>query len=145
MTNPALEGDSSVVVPLHSRERHAPGEELDSFGADSWEAWSAAVTTEVLPMLGELSHSLPGLRSALLSTADGFGLCAVGLDEATMRRVSSMASSMTSLASAATDSAPSVGTSPAHSAGEPLPEPGEALHLRVPPRPVSPPRPRTGC
>ncbi len=116
MTNPAVDGESSVVVPLNPRERHAPGEELDSAGADSWEAWSTTVAEQVLPMLDDLSSALPGLQSALLSTADGFGLCARGLDDTTVRRVSSMASSMTSLASAATDQAPNPGATPSHTA-----------------------------
>lgn len=117
MTNPALDGDA-VVVPLNAHERHAPGEELDSVGADSWEAWSAAVAELVQPMLDDLSSSLPGLQSALLSTADGFGLCARGLDDTTVRRVSSMASSMTSLASAATGPEPHL-AAPSHSVAEP--------------------------
>ncbi len=129
MSNPALEGGSPVVVPLNPRERHAPGEELDAVAADSWESWSASVAEQVLPMLDDLATALPGLQSALVSTADGFGLCARGLDDTTVRRVSSMASSMTSLASAATEPAPHVGSAPSHAAYAPVADGDTSLAL----------------
>jgi predicted regulator of Ras-like GTPase activity (Roadblock/LC7/MglB family) len=106
VTDPALETGTAVVVPLNAHERHAPGEELASSEASSWDEWSARIVGRVVPLLDDLDAALPGLESALVSTADGFGLCSLGLDDTTMRRVSSMASSMTSLASAATASPP---------------------------------------
>ncbi|MEZ5091817.1 roadblock/LC7 domain-containing protein [Nocardioides sp.] len=110
MSTSALGGEQPVVVPLHAHERHAPGEELDttitgSAAAGSWEDWAVEVADRALPTLDELDAALPGVESALVSTADGFGLCAIGLDDDEARRLASMVSSMTSLASAATDPA----------------------------------------
>ncbi|MEZ5095568.1 MAG: hypothetical protein R2731_05340 [Nocardioides sp.] len=53
-------------------------------------------------LLHGMEEALPGLESAMVCTADGFNLCSLGFDAATVRRVSAMSSSLTSLASAVT-------------------------------------------
>lgn len=113
MTSAALEGAPPELHAVGSAERHAPGEELDPAGPDSWEAWSSRAVELVRPLLADLAAALPGVESALVCTADGFALCGRGLDEGAVRRVSAMASSLTSLAAAATGPVTSAAPSPA--------------------------------
>ncbi len=105
-------GAQVPALPASLGERHAPGEELDAASVDPWEAWSSRAAALVEPLLLDLESTLPGLESTLVCTADGFALCARGLDDGTVRRVSAMASSLTSLAAAATDPASSAAPAP---------------------------------
>lgn len=103
----ASEPSEATILTLPGRTtetpgRHRPGNELSGAAAQRWEAWAAAAGEQLLPLLQALEDSLPGLESAMVCTADGFNLCSLGFDAGTVRRVSAMSSSLTSLASAVT-------------------------------------------
>ncbi|MDO5698591.1 MAG: roadblock/LC7 domain-containing protein [Dermatophilus congolensis] len=54
-----------------------------------------------LPVLQELAAQVPGIDGAMVCTADGYNLCALGLEEAQVGRLAAMTSSLYSVSRAA--------------------------------------------
>lgn len=54
-----------------------------------------------LPVLQGLAERVPGLDGAMVCTADGYNLCALGLEEAQVGRLAAMTSSLYSVSRAA--------------------------------------------
>lgn len=46
----------------------------------NWKAWSAAMGTATLPLLRQLSESIPATTKLALCTPDGINICALGAD-----------------------------------------------------------------
>ena len=73
-------------------------------GADEARAWSE-ITDEtgarLVPVLERLTRALPTVTGAMVATADGFNLCALGLPEDRVERVCAMTSALFSMATTA--------------------------------------------
>jgi len=95
------------VLTLHRAEPEPParggGTEMDLQIAADWDLWSEQIGRALLPILRRLLTTTPTVTSAMIGTADGFNLCALGLDEGDVSRVSAMTSSLLSMADAVTD------------------------------------------
>ena len=76
--------------------------ELEHDEVGHWRDLSESVGARLLPVLEDVITSLPSSTIAMVCTADGFNLCALGLEESQVDRVSAMASSLYSVAAAAT-------------------------------------------
>jgi predicted regulator of Ras-like GTPase activity (Roadblock/LC7/MglB family) len=76
--------------------------ELEQDEVGQWRDLSESVGARLLPVLEDVITSLPSSTIAMVCTADGFNLCALGLEETQVDRVSAMASSLYSVAAAAT-------------------------------------------
>jgi predicted regulator of Ras-like GTPase activity (Roadblock/LC7/MglB family) len=63
----------------------------------------SAVGRRVLPILERLVSTLPSVATVVVSTADGFNVCALGLDEQQVERVCALGSSLHSMAGALTE------------------------------------------
>ncbi len=57
--------------------------------------------TAALPVLRDLAQRVPGIDGAMVCTADGYNLCALGLEEAQVGRLAAMTSSLYSVSGAA--------------------------------------------
>lgn len=69
-----------------------------------WRETTERVGRELLPALERLADALPSVSSVMVSTADGFNLCSIGLDETAVDRVSAMGSALHSVARSAVES-----------------------------------------
>jgi len=76
--------------------------ELEQDEVGRWRDLSESVGARLLPVLEDIITSLPSSTVAMVCTADGFNLCALGLEESQVDRVCAMASSLYSVAGAAT-------------------------------------------
>ncbi len=98
-----VQPDAEIVVlpprnaPAEKLERPR-GIEMDEDIAAAWELWSEQIGRALLPVLRTLAESLPTFSSAMICTADGFNLCALGVDEIEVSRLSAMTSSLHSIA-----------------------------------------------
>jgi predicted regulator of Ras-like GTPase activity (Roadblock/LC7/MglB family) len=61
------------------------------------------VGTRLLPILEQLHVSLPAAVAVVVSTADGFNVCALGVDEHQVERVCALGGSLHSMVSAVTE------------------------------------------
>lgn len=86
-------------------------EMTDDQAQDWWET-TERIGHDLLPYLEKLAASLPSVTSVMVSTADGFNLCSMGLDEGTVDRVSAMGSALHSVARSAVESLGRPGDSP---------------------------------
>jgi predicted regulator of Ras-like GTPase activity (Roadblock/LC7/MglB family) len=77
---------------------------MTSGEAEHWRETTERVGRELLPSLERLAASLPSVTSVMVSTADGFNLCSMGLDERAVDRVSAMGSALHSVARSAVES-----------------------------------------
>ncbi|GAB77226.1 hypothetical protein SAMN05421595_1041 [Austwickia chelonae] len=71
--------------------------------ATQWELWSTIIGKTALPRLEQLREHLPTMTSAILSTADGLNLCAVGISPENVGRLAALNSSMFAVSSAQTE------------------------------------------
>ena len=76
---------------------------MDSAIAADWGLWSEQIGLALVPILRRAVASTPAITSALITTADGFNLCALGLDEAHISHVSAMTGALLSIAESVTD------------------------------------------
>jgi predicted regulator of Ras-like GTPase activity (Roadblock/LC7/MglB family) len=74
--------------------------ELSADEAVAWRRISEEIGTRLLPVLDRLTRALPS-TAAMVSTADGFSLCALGLPGDRVERVSAMAGALHSMAASA--------------------------------------------
>ena len=65
---------------------------------EAWLAWCATVGELVLPIMLDLHRRIPQTSAAMLCTADGFNLCALGLDESAVGRMAALTSSLYAVA-----------------------------------------------
>ncbi|MDO5635222.1 MAG: roadblock/LC7 domain-containing protein [Micrococcus sp.] len=72
---------------------------VDPEVAEHWELWSRAIGGLALPRLEALRASVPEIRSAMLCTADGMNLCAMGIEPDNVGRMAALNSSQFALAS----------------------------------------------
>lgn len=89
--------------------------EMSEDEADDWQDETDQVGQALLPALQQLVVALPSARSIMVSTADGFNLCSLGLTEEVVDHISAMGSALHSVARSAVES---LGD---HAAGEPAP------------------------
>lgn len=75
--------------------------ELSADEAVAWGRISEEIGTKLLPVLDRLTRALPSVTAAMVSTADGFSLCALGLPGDRVERVSAMAGALHSMAASA--------------------------------------------
>jgi predicted regulator of Ras-like GTPase activity (Roadblock/LC7/MglB family) len=75
--------------------------ELSADEAVAWGRISEEVGTRLLPVLDRLTRALPSVTAAMVSTADGFSLCALGLPGDRVERVSAMTGALHSMAASA--------------------------------------------
>ena len=87
-------GDDASRLRLDDR---AQGELLEP---EEWARWSAELGAELIPVLRSLDERLPGLRSAMICTGDGFNVCSTGVDVESVGQLAALASSLHSLAAA---------------------------------------------
>lgn len=80
-----------------------PLDEMNTEIAQDWDMWSVQIGTAMLPYLERLSEQLTSGASIMACTSDGFNLCAVGLDDTQVQRLSALASSLLSVAGASAD------------------------------------------
>ena len=107
---PATTEQLAEVVQLHPEPPRptmpagaSSNTEMDRDIAANWELWSGQIGRALLPILHQIVDTTPEVTSAMIGTADGFNLCAIGLEEDDIARVSAMTSSLLSLADAVTD------------------------------------------
>jgi predicted regulator of Ras-like GTPase activity (Roadblock/LC7/MglB family) len=84
-------------------QRSAAFSEMDADIAADWELWSEQIGRALLPVVEELADSLPSFDSAMVCTLDGFNLCAVGVEEMNINQLSTMTSSLHSIADSLCD------------------------------------------
>lgn len=93
-------------------EKVAVGSEIayDEHGYDmpdsqvrDWNDWSSEVGNAVLPKFLELKDRLPSMTAAMLCTADGLNLCAVGVGEEQVGHLAALNSSLYAVAAAHTE------------------------------------------
>lgn len=80
-----------------------PLDEMSTEIAQDWDMWSVQIGTAMLPYLEQLSGQLTQGAAVMACTSDGFNLCAVGLDDTQVQRLSALASSLLSVAGASAD------------------------------------------
>lgn len=78
--------------------------EMTDGEAHEWWETTERIGRELLPALDKLAASVPSVTSIMVSTADGFNLCSMGLDESEVDRVSAMGSALHSVARSAVES-----------------------------------------
>ncbi len=76
--------------------------ELDRVEAARWGQISEEVGVQLLPALERLDRSLASMTTAMVATADGLNLAALGLREDQVERVSAMAGALHSMSTATT-------------------------------------------
>lgn len=92
------------VLPLRpAAPKPDNGVEMDSAIAADWGLWSEQIGLALLPILRRAVAATPAITSALIGTADGFNLCALGLEEAHIAQVSAMTGALLSVAESVTD------------------------------------------
>jgi predicted regulator of Ras-like GTPase activity (Roadblock/LC7/MglB family) len=67
---------------------------------DEWTVRSEEIGHASVPVLLEIGERLPSMDAAMLCTADGFNLCAVGVDEEQVGRLAALSSSLYSVSGA---------------------------------------------
>ncbi len=67
---------------------------------EAWLTWCATVGEAVLPVLGDLHRRIPRTTSVMLCTADGFNLCAVGVEQEAVGRLAALTSSLYAVSNA---------------------------------------------
>jgi len=72
----------------------------------------AAIGQRILPIIEPLAASLPAITAIMVSTADGFNLCALGLTPENVERVSALGSALHSVASTVAEAIASAEESP---------------------------------
>ncbi len=77
--------------------------EMTNDEADDWRETTERIGRELLPPLERLAAVLPSVTSIMVSTADGFNLCSMVLDERAVDRVSAMGSALHSVARSAVE------------------------------------------
>lgn len=77
-------------------------DEMDRDIAERWDLWSVQIGRVVHPTLVRLREDLPTVTSVMVCTTDGLNVCALGLDESQVERLSALATSMFATAGAAT-------------------------------------------
>ena len=83
-------------MPEHLSSAAATAEDQN----EQWLAWCATVGELVLPIMLDLHRRIPQTSAAMLCTADGFNLCALGLDESAVGRMAALTSSLYAVANA---------------------------------------------
>lgn len=68
--------------------------------AQEWELWSMIIGRTALPRLQRIRDALPTMTSAMLGTADGLNLCALGVPEEDVGRLAALNSSLFAVSSA---------------------------------------------
>lgn len=92
------------VDQMTAQDRAFPAvRELEGEAAVQWEDLSERIGTAVQPVLEGLARTLPSVTAVMISTADGFNLCALGLNDERVDRISAMGSALHSVARAATE------------------------------------------
>ena len=89
-THPATEHVAEVLPLRPAAPKTDTGVEMDSAIAADWGLWSEQIGLALVPILRRAVQSTPAITSALITTADGFNLCALGLDEAHISHVLSL-------------------------------------------------------
>lgn len=98
---------TATALGSHASERPdgvSRAHEMTDDQAQDWWETTERIGRELLPHLDTLAASLPSVSSIMVSTADGFNLCSMGLDEGTVDRVSAMGSALHSVARSAVES-----------------------------------------
>lgn len=72
---------------------------LDPAVAEHWELWSRMIGGLALPRLEKVRESVPEIRSAMLCTADGMNLCALGIEPQDVGRMAALNSSLFAVSS----------------------------------------------
>lgn len=72
---------------------------IDPAVAENWELWSRAIGSMALPRLEKVKESVPEIRSAMLCTADGMNLCALGIEPEDVGRMAALNSSLFAVSS----------------------------------------------
>ena len=80
--------------------------------AAEWELWSMIIGRTALPRLERIRDSLPTMTSAMLGTADGLNLAALGVPEEDVGRLAALNSSLFAVSSAQAEIVGSEGVSP---------------------------------
>jgi predicted regulator of Ras-like GTPase activity (Roadblock/LC7/MglB family) len=88
------------VFPLRQQRSQPRETEFNSHLAVDWDVWSEDLGHSLMPILEKLAASMPRFRSAMICTADGFNLCALGADPEAVDRLAALSSSMQSMAEA---------------------------------------------
>lgn len=102
-THPATDHVAEVLPLRPAAPKQDTGVEMDSAIAADWGLWSEQIGLALVPILRRAVQSTPAITSALITTADGFNLCALGLDEAHISHVSAMTGALLSIAESVTD------------------------------------------
>lgn len=72
--------------------------ELSADEARTWDGITDEIGARLLPVLERLVRSMPTTTGALVATADGFNLCALGLPADRVERICAMTSAVFSMA-----------------------------------------------
>lgn len=99
-----MDTHEAEILILPPRTAEPDGTEMDADIAEYWELWSEQIGRALVPVLTQLSKSLPSFSSAMICTADGFNLCTLGVDEEQVSQLSAMTSSLHSIADAVSSS-----------------------------------------
>lgn len=91
-----------LEAPLSTRSVPA-AHEMGAAEARRWAQTTERIGQDLLPVLEQLAGSLPSATAIMVSTGDGFNLCALGLSEEQVDRVSAMGSALHSVSRAATE------------------------------------------
>lgn len=79
------------------------GFDMPDSQTQDWNDWSSAIGHAVLPKFLELKDRLPSMTAAMLCTADGLNLCAVGVSEEQVGHLAALNSSLYAVAAAHTE------------------------------------------
>ncbi len=66
--------------------------------AEHWDIWSKVIGRTALPRLEALRETIPTMTSAILCTADGMNLCAIGIEQDNVGRLAALNSSLFAIA-----------------------------------------------
>ncbi len=88
---------SVAIAPPPAPEAPLDHEYLD----DIWLSWCSEAGLAALPAIEALNEKLPNLEAVMLSTLDGFNICALGVAEEAVGRSAALASSLHAVSTAA--------------------------------------------
>ena len=106
---PEPDGSDAAAIGVASQPG-SPSRAESSEQSEAWFQWCAQIGEQVLPVLADVHRRIPRTTSVMLCTADGYNLCALGVESAAVGRLAALSSSLYAVSSASvTDSARSGG------------------------------------
>lgn len=91
--------EHSAAPQLGGTDAEAEEVAVDPAVAEHWELWSRMIGGMALPRLEKVKQSVPEIRSAMLCTADGMNLCALGIEPQDVGRMAALNSSLFAVSS----------------------------------------------